>query len=205
MEKNELVSFGMSFASFLLRDGNISEKISKIILFGSVARGDFDDESDIDIFVEAKLPERTIQKQLGLFNRSKLNELYRLMGIKNDIVLKVGILEKWEGLKESIADDGIMLYGKYEESPKGLKHFTMFRISVERRKFSSKVRIWRKLYGHKQKVGRKTYSSTGLLQEYGCARLAKGVFLAPLHQRQKIMDFLDKNKVSYEMLDIYKK
>ena len=130
MERNELVSYAMSFAAFLIRGRDISENISKIILFGSVARGDFDKESDIDIFVETKLQEKIIQKQLGLFNESKIMESYRLSGVQNEIVLKVGALDKWKGLKESIAEDGIALYGKYEEMPKELRHFTLFRISA---------------------------------------------------------------------------
>lgn len=205
MQRNELVSYAMSFAAFLLRESHVSENISKIILFGSVARGDFDKESDVDIFVDTNLQDRIIQKQLDLFNKSKIKEIYNLKGIKNEIVLKIGSLDKWRGLRESIAEDGIALYGKYEEKPKQLNHFTLFRISVEKRIFSSKVRIWRKLYGYKQKVGEKVYESKGLLQGLSCVRLSNGIFLAPFAHRQKIIDFLDKNKVSYEMFDVYKK
>ena len=205
MKRNELISYAMSFASFLFSGNAISKNITKIILFGSIARGDFDEESDVDIFVETKLQEKTIQKQLDLFNKSKIKEIYNLRGIKNDIVLKVGNLDKWKGLKESIIEDGIALYGKYEESPKGLKRSTLFKVSVEKRKFSAKVKVWRKLYGYKQKIGKKAYTSKGLLQELDCIKLSKGIFISPFHNRQKIMDFLDKNKVRYEMRDMYKK
>lgn len=204
MERNELLSYALSFVAFLARDKSIQDNISKIILFGSVARGDFDSESDIDIFVETDLEESIIQKQLNLFNDSKLKEIYRLSDIKNDIALKIGRLEKWKGLHESIIEDGIMLYGKYEEKPKELAHFTLFKISIQKRKFSSKVKIWRRIYGYKQKVGRKTYISDGMLQKLDAVRLAKGNFLVPFHNKQKMMDFLDKNKVSYEISDIYK-
>lgn len=205
MKKNELMSYALSFASFLLRDETIAEKISRIILFGSVARGDFDNESDIDIFVETNLPERAILKQLELFNKSKIREIYALKGIKNEIVLKIGQLKKWGALHESIAEDGIIFYGKYEEKPKELKHFTLFKISVEKRKFALKVKIWRRLYGYKQKVGKKTYMSKGLLQDLGSVKLTKGIFLVPFRNRQKVLDFLNKNKISYEMIDFYKK
>ncbi|MBI3034927.1 nucleotidyltransferase domain-containing protein [Candidatus Woesearchaeota archaeon] len=205
MKKNELISYAMSFAEFLIKDNDAFKNISKIILFGSVARGDFDKESDIDIFIETNLQDKTIQKQLDLFNQSKIKEIHNLKGIRNDIVLKVGSLEQWKGLKESIMEDGIIIYGKYEESPKDLKHFTLFKISVEKRKFSLKVRIWRKLYGYKQKIGKKIYVSRGLLQELNCTKLSKGIFISPFQHRQKIIDFLDKGSISYEMLDVYKK
>ncbi|MEK6984428.1 MAG: nucleotidyltransferase domain-containing protein [Nanoarchaeota archaeon] len=204
MKKNELISYAMSFASFLIMDKPISENTAKIILFGSVARGDFDEESDIDIFIDTKLQDKLIQKQLDLFNKSKIREIYSLRGIKKDIVLKVGSLDKWKGLKESIIEDGITLYGKYEESPKGLKRSALFKVSVENRKFSAKVKVWRRLYGYKQKIGKKTYASKGLLQELDCVKFSKGIFVSPFHNRQKIIDFLDKNKVRYEMHDIYK-
>lgn len=205
MERNELVSYALTFAAFLLRDKSISESISKIILFGSVARGDFDKESDVDIFVETNLKDKIIQKQLDLFNKSRIKEIHDLKGIKNEIVLKIGRLNKWKGLRESIAEDGIVLFGKYEEEQKNLKHFTLFKISVEKRKFSSKVKVWRRLYGHKQKVGKKIYTSKGLLQELGCTKLSKGIFIVPFTNRQKIINFLDKYNVSYELSDIYKK
>lgn len=204
MKRNELISYAMSFASFLFRD-KASENIAKIILFGSVPRGEFDEESDVDIFIETGLQEKTIQKQLDLFNKSKIKEIYDLKGIRNDIVLKIGDLDRWKGLRESIAEDGITIYGKYEESPKGLEHLTSFKVSVEKRKFASKVKIWRKLYGYKQKVGKKVYASKGLISELGCIKLSKGIFIAPFYQRQKIIEFLDKNKISYEMHDLYRK
>ena len=34
----------------------LGEKLDKVILFGSYARGDFDNESDVDIFVLADVP-----------------------------------------------------------------------------------------------------------------------------------------------------
>jgi len=35
----------------------LGDKLNKVILFGSYARGDFDNESDIDIFVLADIPQ----------------------------------------------------------------------------------------------------------------------------------------------------
>ena len=34
----------------------LGEKLDKVILFGSYARGDFDSDSDVDIFVPADVP-----------------------------------------------------------------------------------------------------------------------------------------------------
>ncbi|GBU23165.1 nucleotidyltransferase [Fibrobacteres bacterium R8-0-B4] len=43
----------------------LGEKLEKVILFGSYARGDYDDESDIDIMIIADIPleDRTAARQ----------------------------------------------------------------------------------------------------------------------------------------------
>ncbi len=51
MKKNEIIAFSMEYASYLMRK---AIGIETIILFGSVARGDFDKESDTDIFVNIR-------------------------------------------------------------------------------------------------------------------------------------------------------
>jgi predicted nucleotidyltransferase len=40
----------------------LGEKLNKLILFGSYARGDFDNESDVDIFVLADVPHEETSK-----------------------------------------------------------------------------------------------------------------------------------------------
>jgi len=40
----------------------LGERLDKVILFGSYARGDFDDDSDVDIFVLANIPQEEISK-----------------------------------------------------------------------------------------------------------------------------------------------
>ncbi len=40
------------FLSLLSEDDKLKSKIKRIILFGSVARGEADEESDIDIFID---------------------------------------------------------------------------------------------------------------------------------------------------------
>ena len=55
LNKFELVSCASAFVSFVLKSREIDKtKIDEIILFGSVARGDFTEKSDVDIFVNTK-------------------------------------------------------------------------------------------------------------------------------------------------------
>ena len=108
MERNELISYAMDFASYLAL--KVAD-IDRILLFGSVARGDFDDESDIDLFIDADLNPKEVQPILGLYELSEENKKYKLEGIKNKISLKIGKLDEWK-LKRSIISNGILLYGK---------------------------------------------------------------------------------------------
>ena len=41
---------------------SLGEKLDRVILYGSYARGDFDDESDIDIMVLADIPREDVNK-----------------------------------------------------------------------------------------------------------------------------------------------
>ena len=50
IEKNELISYALDFVSYLVGKG---KNINRIILYGFVARGDFDKESDIGLFIDA--------------------------------------------------------------------------------------------------------------------------------------------------------
>ena len=51
MRKDDLISYTQDFISLLFQNLD-SGLIRSIVLFGSVSRGDFDKESDIDLFID---------------------------------------------------------------------------------------------------------------------------------------------------------
>ena len=65
---------------------SLGDKLDKVILYGSYARGDYDDESDIDIMVLADIPADTANKldmeMCGLANQ---------LGLKHDILVSLFI------------------------------------------------------------------------------------------------------------------
>ena len=72
MERNELIAYAMDFASYL--ESKI-EGINRIILHGSVSREDFDEESDIDIFIDTKeknLKNKTAKEPSYLGNHAQI-------------------------------------------------------------------------------------------------------------------------------------
>jgi len=69
MKNNELVSYAMDFASYLALkvDG-----IDRIVLYGSVVRGDFDENSDVDLFVDScEKIEKKVEKSLEDYRSTK--------------------------------------------------------------------------------------------------------------------------------------
>ena len=196
MEQNKLISFALNFASFLVD----RIEVKSIILFGSVAKNNFDEESDIDLFIETdKKNEGKIKALLDLYRKTKDYEKFRLSGIENEISVKCGKLNEWKDLKRSIISGGIILYGNYEGKPEKLKHKLLFLLNTEALERSKKITAWRKIYGYKQKVGKKVYLSNGLAEK----KLGRGVFLASIENSQEVLDFLIKNKIRYSFSDIW--
>ena len=201
MRREQLIAYAESFVSFLL-DDSIAKDISRLILFGSVARGDFDKESDIDLFIDTKKNiEKEAVKVLNLFNQSETRKKWELKGVENEISLKVGNLDEWK-LKRELISDGILLYGKLKESPEKFEHYLLLRPKFKNFKKSKQVSMWRTLYGYKQKVGKKIYETSGLVQTKGGKRINSGI-LIPSNNKKEISHFLNKSNMNYDVNEIW--
>jgi len=64
----------------------LGDKLEKVILFGSYARGDFDDESDIDFFILANVP----QKDAGKW-RGNIRKRLPLIDLEHDITVSLHV------------------------------------------------------------------------------------------------------------------
>src|SRR3989338_2448714 len=158
MKQHKVISLAISFASFLVA----RMRVEAILLFGSVAANTFDEESDIDLFIETdKKDASKIQTMLELYKKTKEYEAFRLEGIKNEIAIKCGKLKAWGGLRRSIISQGIVLYGLYKEQPEKLQHKVLVILNTNSLARAVKVKIWRRVYGYKQKVGKKMYTAKG--------------------------------------------
>lgn len=202
MKQETLISYALSFSSFLL-DSTIGVHIEKIILFGSVARGDFTKESDIDLFIEAdERFEKDIDKSLLLFESSQVYKIWKMKGVEHAFSLKVGHLSQWK-LKREVLSSGIILYGKNAEMTEGASYYLLIQLQEQKKTPASQMRFWRKLYGYTQKVGIKSYSSKGLIEQVGGKKLGKALFLLPMEKRKVILDFLAQNKIQYVAYEIW--
>lgn len=204
MKKPELIAYSMDFCSFLLRS-EMGEDIRRIILFGSVARGDFDSESDIDLFIDAgksKNAETVAKKILKAFEASETNEKWKLKGLENLLSLQIGQVEKWE-LYRSAISSGILLYGKFEEMPKNVKYYSMLVLDFGKIGRNGKIRIWRELYGYRQKIGKKVFVSKGLLERLSGKKIERGVVAVPAGNKNELLEFIKKNRIKYEIFEIW--
>ncbi len=200
----KLIAYVQDFVSFLLQNlGEQNSKITQIILFGSVARGEAGKESDVDLFIDTPPEmESLISKTKEKFYESaKVKNYWSLLGVKNEINCTVGRLKEWNELERSIVANGITLFGKFQ---KDLSKKMYYLLIVEPSKDRNKnVVLWRALYGYKQKVGKKIYQKNGLVKEYSGKKLGPSVLLIPLEHAQKIVLFLKKKKIKHQILPIW--
>ncbi|MEK6935211.1 MAG: nucleotidyltransferase domain-containing protein [Nanoarchaeota archaeon] len=199
----KLISYAQDFASFLMQNLKEADKIKKIILFGSVARGEEGKDSDIDIFIEIEeKQEQEINKIKEKFYESiKFKKYWELFGIKNEINLSIGNLKNWGDLNRSIISNGIVLFGKYTDKVK-TKPYVLFSISPGKDR-NKNISVWRELYGYTQKVGKKEYVKEGLIKEYQGEKLANGVVIIPIDNSNKLSNFLKNNKFKFKIIPFW--
>lgn len=207
MKKEDALPYVYDFTRILA--GKINGKAKGIILFGSVARGDFDRESDVDIFVNVpKSKTDAVQKAVD----SARNEFeiyaertWKLQGMDLPIKCIVGDIDspRWSELKREIISSGISLYGKYKELPEGLKHYFIFSFNLARMKSKDMVATVRKIYGYSTKKGEKTYKHAGLLDDIGGEKMNPSVIMVPADSYKKVYDFFRTGKISFRVKEIW--
>ncbi|MBR1742421.1 MAG: nucleotidyltransferase domain-containing protein [Lachnospiraceae bacterium] len=91
----------------------LGDKINKIILYGSYARGDFDSESDIDIMILINGTEEDVIRY-----RKDVRRIANDVGLDNDILVSLLIkprqfFEEWSDVivfYKNVVNEGVTLY-----------------------------------------------------------------------------------------------
>ena len=197
-EKNELIAYAMDFASYLISKIN---GIDRVILHGSVSRGDFDEKSDIDLFIDAdKKTEKKISKFEKDYHKTNKFKEWELKGIDREFSIIVGKLDskEWKNLKRAIMNTGLVLYGKYKAEAEKIKHYTLF--SFENIKPNKKrISIYRKLFGFK--VGKKRYE--GLVDRIGAIKVGKGSLLVPIEHVNELKKYFQEKRITLRLFDVW--
>lgn len=202
MNREELMAKAYAFLSYLFRDARIKERIQRVYLFGSVARNDFDEGSDIDLFVDVeKKNEEAVQNIVGrALNRflELEGERWNLKGLTPEVKVKVGFLEEWE-LQPSVEREGLVLYAPSLAGVTGrLRKYLLFSLQPITDP-AKRVKVTRTLAGRVEKE----YTISGLVQQREGRFLHPRIFLIPSTAGKEIAAFLSKEKVKFTLEEIW--
>lgn len=195
-----LRAYASYFISYLLTNLKDVDKIDNIILFGSVAKGDYTKNSDVDIFIETKKGNAKFSKEilsiLNEFYKSREALYFKVKGVENKINLIIGKLNEWGEIKKSIDGTGIVLYGKYVPTGiKGKKYALIFWDNIGKNRGA----FLNKLYGFK--VKNKFYK--GLVEQLNGKKCGKSNIMVPIQHKEEILKLIKHYKVNAKIIDIY--
>lgn len=200
MKNSDLQAYASTFASFLMRKfGDNIKDIDRIILYGSVAKGNAMKNSDVDIFIDTKKDlKKEVSDIIDEFYKSREALLFKTKRIENEINVKTGELKNWRELHRSITSTGVTLWGRYEalEKPIGSQHKIIFywdKIEKNRGAFLNKI------YGFKS--GEKRY--TGLLEKINGEKIGKSSIILPIEYKEEIIGLIKKYGVHAKTIEIF--
>lgn len=200
----ELISYAMDFVSFLFQNlkDNEKNKINSIILFGSVARGEATNDSDVDIFIDMIDNENKIQREISkiidkFLDSVKYKRYWKLFGVSNDISVIVGRIEEWK-LRDSMLGNSIVLYQKYAPKLEEGESKIVLIWSVIKSN-SKRVMLNKKLFGYSY-YG-KRYK--GFLEIYSGEKLGANVITIPAEHLNLFLKEFRRFKVSVKIKRIF--
>ncbi len=188
-----MVSYASSFASFVLSNIELN-RIRSIILFGSVARMEAGEDSDVDIFIDGDVSDNESGSLLKMFCKTDAYRKWNLLGISNDIKVMCGNLGEWKDLGDSIIMDGIMLYGKYRGMPSDGKLMSIFAWE-EIRPNSNRVLFNKRMFG----FSHYGYTYSGMLEKCGGKKLGKGSIIVPYESHKEFLSLFRRHKVNWSV------
>ena len=206
---NDLVSYAYDFVSYLILQPSIKKyPISRIILFGSVARNDYTKKSDIDMFIDMpnlgkiNLLPREIEKIKTNFFESERMKKWSRLNIANNFNITAGKLKekKWDDLRRSMQSHAVLIWAKFFDiAKKDLKSYALIKWKTGVKNINKRINTARKLYGYKQK-GR-VYK--GLLEETNAQLIGKGVALVPTEHINMFRELFSNLNVEYNIVDVF--
>ena len=175
--------------------------VKLVILYGSLARGEFTSRSDIDLFI---LTEGTkIKKEL----QEKLIQLESKIGRNIQPTIRtIAELKKTDtGLLQNIFQEGKILYLKEPLDISSTlllkqKPYLIYTFQINNLSQKEKAKFNRNLYGETKKG----YKYEGLLHKLGGQKLSSGCVITPFSQKENIEKFFKKFKVKFERLNVWK-
>lgn len=174
------------------------KEVLAIILFGSIARGDYDEYSDYDILVIFKDKESMWKNWDELFKRvGRLNLLVHCIPKSLEEFLK-----SEPTFLNEIFRNGKLLYIKYPfqayMKPLDLKPYKLITYNMSGLRQENKMKFYYKLYG------KNSSSNIGLVKKVGGIKVSEGCLLIPENSFEIIKEILNKFNVKFNIIEIYK-
>ena len=116
MESDDMMKDIINKISERLQE-KLGDKIKKIILYGSYARGDYDEYSDIDIMVLADIQEADENERMDI--HGKIVRISSDLGLEHDVIISI-IVKNYDFFYDwadtlpfyrNVINDGVLLYG----------------------------------------------------------------------------------------------
>ncbi len=185
--------------------------VQSVVLFGSVAKGEADARSDVDILIifDSPKPISSIRERIEITRISQ--DLEKKFDKNMQIVFTNREFDKLDRqFIENVFREGIMLYGKTPQvdveklklEPHSLVYFSLRKLGK-----SDKMKVKKALYGHKtvKKYKNKVYKSeiVGLVEQFGGRRTGIASVLIPAKSTKELVDALERFGVEYELLDVW--
>lgn len=187
-------------------------EVAYIFLFGSVAKGDADRRSDIDIFIVFDTYDKDFENMEA---KTRISELALTLEKEYDRRIQLIFTNKnYEGLDghfiEEVFKEGILLFAKspsIKVNGLNLEHYAMVMFSLEGLNSKDKMKIKRILYGYKTEkiVKGKRYKSekVGFVQKLQGLRLGAGIIAIPSRNVPDIEKELNRLRLTFKEIDLW--
>ena len=173
-----------------------TEGVLAVILFGSRARGDYDEYSDYDLLVVFK-DDETMWR-----NRRELYQNIGKLGLFTQVLTRSieELAEKTEPtFLQNILQQGIILYLHYPlRAPavtQNLAPMAIVRYSLAKLSHNDKMRVVYRLFGKQKRKG--------VVEEGGGARLGDGCFIVPEENLDKTTTLLKQFDLQFDVMRVY--
>jgi hypothetical protein len=169
-----------------------------IILFGSVARGEADEGSDIDLLVLFEDEDKMRKNEWEVTRRIPPNIFAQSICVCPSTLKQMNPV-----FIRSVFEEGIILYMRYpwvlESRLANAVEFLLVTYSLEGLSQREKQRVDYKLFG--RVLGKHSYP--GLVEKCGGKRLGRGCFLVPRENAEAVLNFLNEHSIKHEFTEAY--
>ena len=188
------------------------DKVAYIFLFGSVAKGNTDRRSDIDILVVLDTDDKDFE---GIEAKTRISEV--ALTLENEYDRNIQVIfsnRNYEGLDEyfinKVMREGILLYAispKIEVNNLNLEPYELILYNLKNLSNKDKMIIKRLLYGHRTRkvVKKRIYESEkiGLVQELQGKRVGAGVIAIPQKSASVLEEELERLNIKHKRIGIW--